>query len=676
MELSAEVVAAASWRDRGSQWTADQIGSKAAGLSRMPCSWTPAWLVVRPQGRRDQWTPALRELLDRAEQWIVVRSNGPHESLRPAEGKTSVVPARLDAVQAAVAEGTAHVDSWPLLQAAVDPVVFGVLSNERRVSRDRGQFAVEGPVNLLGPELRSISPASDSPRRGALTASNVLALHRRLRDVAAALARVAHGQEIRCEWAWDGDRLWVLQADVLPTRSVIRRSWLDDPVGPPPEFGTSAATATSPKLASIRLFAGLGWPVVPSIEIPVAEWEIGKSRRRIERAGLSPSPERPVVVRTDLRGADTEHLLPTSTPCSSWRALDRFVGNVIGAQRKETAPGPDLVLLIAPFVDARAGAWAYADPSTDRTQVDALWGHPDGLQTLGHDTYVVDSGAERVRRCVRHKPACVRPRGAGWRLESIEPPWDWRPVLSRQEVKQAATWATELASHLRSPVHVLILARIAGRRGPTAMLPLFSHTLRAPRHTGIAPSGIQTLRISRPADLRRRPPRHVAALLFEPGPKHLRDVELLRSTAEASKRWDLPVVLRGSQLGHAFYVLRAEGADVFVGVQSRDTSDFVCCLITQVSGISRVASLPGHIAVRCAERQVQSLIAMGSPAAEVSEAQRSLDLAEQATKQQLRPRDLADLPMLRQEVTEPPWAELDVLGHPASFLAESHAAAA
>lgn len=583
--------------------SSQEVGSKAAGLTVLPTAWVPRWLVIcDPEPDWSSARLACAGLLDAWSGWLLVRSNGPLERARPAAGHTAVLSGDdLDGVLSAIARATADGD-WPIVQRAVDPALLGVMSNERRVASNPTEWVVEAPVHLTGPAVlpirASFCPATDEALRAADSTELVAALAR----VAACLSERMPGN-VRCEWAWDGSTVWVLQADVQPSLpSGEGDAWLERPPGTsrPRRCGLPPEPGGWPKADSFRLFARLGLPTQSTVAVSGAQWRAELAAGLLSDADLLPDPEHPVSVRTDTRD-DVELGLPASGPCEDRETLEDFMRAAARGFERAELNDEDWAFLVSGWVDARVAAWAAATPDRAPILIDSIWGHADGLQALPHDRFEVRLDERRVSEYVRYKPLMLRVTARERQYLPLGERWDWSATLTRAELFTIAGWAQLIADELGAPTQLLVLAAINAKRTAGAMLPLFVLPAQPSGTPAWHPHSTQP--IVRAADVKDLPPGTSSVMLRLPA-SSLRDVRELRSIAQACVRASLPIIVPGSELGHTLYVLRAAGAQaVAAGEMPAPAEGWVTCVMLRRDSFSRIVSLPGSEALAFARRR-------------------------------------------------------------------------
>lgn len=631
-----------------------EVGEKAAGLLALPRAWVPAFAVVsQPLARRLEDDalgefPILLANQDREaiERWLfgptahlVIRSDGPAESNTPGGGTSLICEANWEGLRRGFERyrRASPQLGMPIVQVAINPALLGVMSNARRNSRRAEEWLVEGILNLKAPGTVRIH--ADRPARARhLLADSRRDLQKALRAVCSRLT--VQSRRYRCEWAWDGTRVWMLQSDQVPEGGCdpaavrylnargpeVPRKVAEDPeeMMHGERFG---------KLASRRSFARLGLPLVPLRARTAEEWRAGDDANDLFEELLT-AWRSPIVVRTDVAGESTPFLLPTSAPLRSASKLGDFVRDAVGALEADGAPAGDILLLFSPLLPAHVSALIYADAKTGKARIDSLWGFPDGLLNLPHDSFTVAAGRVAGRE-IRYKPACLLLERDQVRRRRLGPPYDWEPSLRTDEVKLLARWGNELSELWNEPTALMALCRVSGRAGPRACFPFHSWSA-APGEDGdaqvVAPVA---LTIEGAADLKREIPSGTTVRLnLERGLD--RDVKLIEAIGLWAARSEATLLFSGSLLGHTRALLEGAGAVVISPDQAEiDWSDYRAAIVATKGGLRRV---------RMVERE-----------------------AVKSSNRRCGPGGLSNVP----DISESPAAtplELDVEGQPAMFM--------
>jgi predicted house-cleaning noncanonical NTP pyrophosphatase (MazG superfamily) len=561
---------------------------------------------------------------------VLVRSNAITEDLSQrgrfrSLGTNSSLSDVLTAVASMVRENRAS-PMRPILQPAIEPAIVGHMSNERRVSQFRDSWLVEWssrPSDILLQQRLRARQAQNWP--SILAARTEAEVNGRLRLVAGYLKNTQC--RWHCEWVWDGTRVWIVQVDSIPSTALgeadsyllSSEAWSPDfePAAPQFVHFSSLPSQTWKKLRRPKTFLDAGLPSANVFVLPANEWlEGSSSRQMLIEADLKRLLNERVVIRTDIADSipHEDLLLPTSPATKDFQELVRYMRDAACWFEKNGIPPSSWAYLFAYLVPARASAMVHAYPAGRRVRVDAIWGYPDGLLYLAHDSYFYDTKTHEIITKKRYKGTCLLAEGDGWIPMTVGTPLDWAPTLNNDEVQTLAQWGLRLSNHLNHEIQLMALAKIAGIRGPSACLPWHYNTLTIPTYRESLeslPLAGNYIEIRNEDDLNSLA-NHAAsdlgkiAIRIKPDPTLLRSAAFLRQTAATAARLKLPLLCEGSLLAHAYYIMDAEGATVIPittveppsasDVHHKIVRDNIPVIIEQAGSLARVTRVDRAIA--------------------------------------------------------------------------------
>ena len=601
----------------GAGWVNDPtivalIGRKALGLSLFPAAWCPPFVVLSSDAH-ERWaacgggTDAHTVLAAAAEaievisrEWrgswprgLILRSSaetetledrGAHASLRLAGDFGSV---QVENALGAMFTSFGRPDPGRLaviIQPLAGEGAMGHLSNERRVSKTVNQWRWE----RLSPD----------PNQGRLNSQRD-----RVPDPAASLA-VASGSLLRTfgavgrwvtglgrgpahlEWIHDGRCLWLLQLDFeleQPDDGVDPHAWLRDidhqpPGSLPPDsllspVDLAPTTPSGPwrKIENVRRFAAARQEPYPPLAAITGDRFLSAlaSGRETLEADLETFAHGRVVCRTDCKteGVGRENLPRTNTVASS-TAVEEMRA-FLDRMAEAGAPAADVCFLAHKFIPARTGAWAKTDPASPIVRIDSLWGVPDGLQYLPHDTIDCDARRRAVSaERLRYKPRFIQ--------ECTDGSWQdlrvMRSLARSRSLSSADAVAISVASHAIAsragkPMLIMWFCGIPAELGIGRNLPWFSMppapaaTLRSdavsPRWPRTILRTLEDVKAAVDEGATRR------VLVLDPEVALFRDDKnFLSAVIALARRDNCPVQLAGSTLAHAHYQLEKAGVSV------------------------------------------------------------------------------------------------------------------
>jgi predicted house-cleaning noncanonical NTP pyrophosphatase (MazG superfamily) len=564
---------------------------------------------------------------------IIARSNAAIEDIELRGAYTSYpVQGTMDGAIAAVGmvlEQGADVLMAVILQPLVSPSWAGHMSNERRLARSTDTWLIEGLTEGESSSqhyIRAVTDAATAP----LVARTKPMVATALKKVAGRLKALSPFR-FHCEWVWNGERVWIVQADSADAASTIApaNDYLRSKDSPGPPFTPTVLKhfkdvddlAIWRKLRRPGIFSSLGMPTAEVYLLRGDHWMTPSLRGRLV-GDFTAMCSHPVVVRCDVAESanSDETLLPTSSATTKVEDLITFCDATASDLQSKGLKDVDWAFLLARLVPARASAMVHARPGSKRVQVDSLWGFPDGLLHFPHDSSFFYPGAKQVKKFVRYKGTCLLPKGSAWEPCRVDAPHDWQPVLSDIEITTLADWARRLADKVDREVQLMALARIGGQRGPSACLPWHYTDWAVPTFEQsmltlplLPKLGI----IGSTEDLRRFREgalKDIAAYLIRPRAEFLRDTTFLQASAELAASQKKPIYFEGSLLGHAYYLMRHTGATVIPvsPVEPRGdrrmyhklVRDRIPVIIQETGGIARVRQLPRSDALQLLKQKL------------------------------------------------------------------------
>jgi predicted house-cleaning noncanonical NTP pyrophosphatase (MazG superfamily) len=467
-----------------------------------------------------------------------------------------------------------------VVQQFEQPKLYGHLSNERRVSRNRNRWLceIESPVVGVEPvpmKFDAVSSGEHSLER--LDCSSDDQLVRMLKHVAGWTLQNQRAR-FHYEWVWDGSRLWIVQRDVEeeihgrpPATSHTSRQFSSAPTALSIFVEATAAKGNWKKTESLRLFQKAELPAarlyVLEHERTLAELGNGtvSSKLRDDLKALLASP---IVFRTDVLTSESlpAFLSPRSgTLFDVETATAWLIAKAKMLIDKGATPG-EFCFIAHRYISARSAAISLSRPKNPRVKIDAIWGFPDGLLCFPHDSFEVAANARVITsRQVRSKPFFLKENQSGaWVRERCPAPWDWKPSLTDGEIIEIAKHSKRLASFLGEPVEIMSFVGVDVKTGYPAILP-WIHIADVPTAQQEANAfhyAGKPFTITNSADLARlkeviarEQERQKVTIRLRPAPHLLRSKEFVDEVAAAARELKIPVQLEGSILSHIYYML-------------------------------------------------------------------------------------------------------------------------
>jgi predicted house-cleaning noncanonical NTP pyrophosphatase (MazG superfamily) len=589
---------------QASEILAGNVGQKAFGLLCSPAAWVPVFFVVDGTVPLDEAaiTAAAEGLGLTIGASVYVRSNGTLEGIEQ-RGSLDSAAAEVGALVAVMRDlqsqpvwqqqaklGAIHF----IVQAQIEVLKKGHLSNERRLNRHTRDWSVEvvqGEVSTLG--VRKWRDAST--RRGrALKSATKIEIYRALRSIAAWVGK----RRAHVEWVWDGKTVWLVQLDELmpkvggshPDAIVAGYRRADVLPGELKAFrvATSVDMATYKKLANAKLYESLGYIMPPFYVLSnhyVRQLLSGHIPQEVAD-DLKQLCGAPFVLRTDAVGLahDKRQMLPRSDELRSQSAAIEWLRARFSELPEALAEAEEVVLIGHHFIPAAASAWSSAYPDKRAVRIESLWGIPEGLYYFAHDVKLVDTAeidASNVKpdKCrvawhrERYKEKFIAPDESGaWRVQRTTEGPDWSPCIPKQEIAaEIAAMSRRIAAAHGAPVVVMWFIDVAASATKSKIIPWYHEDWKgqgakaSPVHKT---AGEQTREIAKLRDyetlrLDVASGTRVARVLINPEEGDLvRKPEFLRDFAAHAKANGYVIELSGGLLSHAYYMLTKEGCIV------------------------------------------------------------------------------------------------------------------
>ncbi|WP_380787120.1 hypothetical protein [Sphingomonas sp. R86521] len=587
-----------------------RVGRKGAGLSVLPALWTPPFFFI-DVSVFEKWRAAADDvrdevLIDSAEiaaelarRWdptwhkgLVVRSSATDETLRE-RGANTTLELAADYDAAMIVRAMAQIYSGfsagggtgsmaLVVQARVPNLVMGHISNEQRVSRTVNHWMWEQePADTGNGRFNSQREKNiDVETALGTVASRQSGLVSSLRRVGR-WATLLRAGRTHLEWGATSNRLWLYQLDFeedQPDEGVDPTAFLRAgdifPPGPlpvgsivkvAPTDGSSGWSKIDKTASFINCVSG----VYPSLVYVTGDLLTAQPEIQVRLVDdLRIFARDRIVCRTDCRDKTIPSLnLPRTQTVSSNDAVDFMYRVLSEFEQRGVAPN-DVCFVLHKFIPSVTAAWAVARPGGSIVRVDSLWGLPDGLQYLPHDSYEYDLTSNRQSTERTHyKHAFLQETKTGtWAVVRILRKSTRGRSLPQADLAEVARITQQIANDKNDDVQIMWFCAVPPETGLTRNIPWFS--MKPHAQVARQPSVSPTLRrfiIASLEDL--NDAEHIepgrAILMLEPDdPELFRSQIFLDRIIEVAERRNLPVALTGSILSHAFYVLEKAGLTV------------------------------------------------------------------------------------------------------------------
>jgi len=516
-----------------------------------------------------------------------------------------------------VVNSTGQKPTAVVVQAYLQPTQRGEFGNLLRVSKTRDHWELTthtaaGAIISSRLNTQRDSAASD---REPLSARPRLSQERLFGSVAAWINNVlvcGHSTRLNCEWISRNETFFIVQIDaededfigVNPFQLRI------EPIYEPP--AGSAATlraAESPgiahwdKLKVLEDLWGDGIEHRPHL-FYAAVSDIPESNASDRFAALVRDFEQligpnNIVVRTTVKSSCDKVLnLPRTECLSPVQAAEWCV-----AQKKELrGTGHDLssiAFVMHRYIASRSSAWARADPADPTVEINGIWGLPDALQYCPYDIWEVHVPTSSATDYPEYKSNMLLAQEDGsWKYVRTKNEIARALSVTRKDAGDIAERTYAIARRLGQPCHVMWLVGCIDQNGESFNVPWYwVHAYKTEknedrsRHISFVVSDRASLARLKDVDLEVG---HYMIVLRPDKPALFRDNDFLKEVGKMAREQEMPIVLEGSTLAHAYYQLVRDGCTVIA------TGEKEYSRVRKNTPLGKIVrdKIPGRIAAR------------------------------------------------------------------------------
>jgi hypothetical protein len=607
---------------RNNRRTIDIFGVKTLGLHRLPPKWTPPYFVfpsnlrvrfyrsingspqelsdILTDDEKEQILSAIKNLSENGKWQLILRSSANTEGIaHRGTFKSCVTKPELCDVLSGLRSifSQEGVNDKTKIGVIVQKYIqstksIGHLSNERRLSPDHKNWLCEFETTEFdySPIKIQIDPKEqflNNLKQSHLECTSFDELSITFRSIAAWSLQAK--ARMHFEWVWDGNILWLVQADEDTTKvdkgpfsaSIDVSSSSRGIQFQVLEAATNIKTGIWQKVDSLKIFQECG---LQTVEIWVLhDRKVLSDLQQGRISGKLASDLRkllfaPIVIRTDISSTNTEDklFLPHSESISNLRDATSFLVSSYKNQLGLKEVGSNLCYLIHSFIPASSSALCAADPQNDSILVESIWGLPDGLQYCSHDSFkFYKRGKGEIISHIRHKDSIFDVDTEGrWRLRKLGMPWDWRPSLEETEARIIAQGSAKISSYIAKPIHVMWLAGVDSQKKsscfPWHILSKSSPLTEISLRRQVDTKNLLEIVVKNELDLEKIRNRAVLKnqimkiINLKPSERLLRSKSFLFNVSKVASELGIQVLLEGSILSHAFYILKRQGVNVVV----------------------------------------------------------------------------------------------------------------
>ncbi|MFI4933493.1 MAG: hypothetical protein ACHP7N_02650 [Caulobacterales bacterium] len=581
-----------------------QIGTKAAGCLTLPRAWTPAFAIVPVDvvATVSAQTP-LSDKLDKTDLEriralagdggeVIVRSSvvdesiwdrGTYVSVKICTGSEDFLPTLDQAASEVVASAQSRAIGL-IIQRYVGPVTQGEFGNLQRISKTRDQWEVSATDRtgvMTRQRLNSQRDTAADPELPIFARSGV-SRERLFGSIAAWLNNElvrGKSRRLNCEWLTDNKQFFLVQIDEED----------EDLRGINP-FQLRVPACSWPSACDghyLKVAEGDALNEWDKLKVLKELWEESSARKPVlfylrlsdlpgeaDRRALDALKQdfhdliggSGIIVRTSVAA---EHAKIANLPHTECLTPEGAVAWCMKTAAKLRADhdSSTLAFVAHRFIAARASAWARADPNNPIVEIHSLWGLPDALQYCPYDIWEVHVPTNVATDYADYKSDMLVPKGdGGWEHARVKNEVARSNSITSTEARDIAARSLAIADRLSRPCHIMWFVGCTDPGGVRFSMPWY-WTEAHPAERNHDRATYRTITVSDAESLERfvalDGPRHRQALALKPTDLDLmRDTRFIIRVGEAAKAAEVPIILAGSTLAHAYYQLRKLGCTV------------------------------------------------------------------------------------------------------------------
>jgi predicted house-cleaning noncanonical NTP pyrophosphatase (MazG superfamily) len=582
----------------------NEYGVKGATSLAIPRAWTPPFALLSSPAVKliDASTPlsSVVQAADMARilalagpaKALIIRSSvigesiwdrGTYRSVYVEATAANLLERLDDAVREVVASAQGRAAGL-MVQRFVRPVSQGEFGNLQRISKTRDHWEVS-TLEPSGPmarqRLNSQRDQAADPSQP-LTVRSRVARERLFGSIGAWLNNellLGRSQRLNCEWITDNRQFFLVQID-----EEDEDIWGVNPfqVRIPPAIRPQANSGHFLKLADaaalkawdkLQVLDELWEPdaahkptlfFVPMAELPVKAGKkaIGALEDDFQRL-IGPTG---IIVRTSVKaGAEKLPNLPR-TECLSPEAAAQWCLKTAAKIGKDH-DRDDFAFVAHRFVAARASAWARAELGNPIVEINSLWGLPDALQYCPYDIWEVHVPTGVATDYTDYKSdMLVSGDDGSWEYVRVKNELARGNSIGSTEAKDIASRSLLIAERLERACHIMWFVGCVEQDGTTFNIPWY-WTNSHPAERNHDRAAYRVFTVSDQTSLKRfiewDGARMRQALALRPTNLNLmRDTQFIVEVGTAAKDAEVPIILSGSTLAHAYYQLRKLGCTV------------------------------------------------------------------------------------------------------------------
>ncbi|RWX78577.1 hypothetical protein EPK99_08200 [Neorhizobium lilium] len=575
-----------------------RFGPKAATLATLPRVWTPPFALVAWDVCRSDGTGLLPDEVSRIEKIagltgkLYVRSSVVGETIWERGTYSSVLiptvgplfEADLNKAIAEVVESANGQKVGFVLQSYVEPKARGEFGNLLRISKTRDHWELSTETNGITSRLRINTQRDEAANDDAsIEMRPRLARERIFGSIAAWLNTYllrSTSVRVNCEWIADLENIYLVQIDeededlsgLNPFQ--VRVAPVHQPAASHGQYLLCADENAIEQWDKLRVLKELWEPdakekptlfYVPLSSLSNATLAGDASELEADFRKLI-GPDNIVVRTSGLASAEKKSNLDRTEGLTPAEAANWCLSTYVKF-KAERGHVDDLAFVAHRFMAARAAAWVRAEPGNPIVEINSLWGLPDALQYCPYDIWEIHVPTQSSTEYPEYKShMLVAKESGGWEYRRIKNELCRSLSIGSKEALDLANRTAAIASRMGKSCHVMWFVGCINERGQSFNIPWY-WTNAHETERNIDRSNYQVFIVAGAEDLEKFKavpgPRTRQAIELRPTDQSLmRDMKFIGAVGATARELNIPVILAGSTLAHAYFELGRQGCTV------------------------------------------------------------------------------------------------------------------
>lgn len=592
----------------------ERVGMKAYGLSCLPHFWVPQFFVINADDLEYLLQQNQQIILNELNnlEWsddlaLYVRSSAADETINQRGTYQSYETSAQNLIETLkIALNYSKQFNCKLhwiIQKKVATKAKGHLSNERRVGKDLRDFVLETESSSSQAiKNKAVRPWRDGELATLkkLNCKDQVSIDKNIKPVM--LWTYEKKIRLHFEWVWDGNQIWIVQADqcnrekgeipenlLLQKNNIIELNYSDLKVF---RKVNEQDFKSFKKLDNARIYKkDLGFELVDFYILDISS--------EIESLiNNSPSKEiimdldlllnqGPLVIRTDKKNKEKQ-MLPRSDELRNTESVIEWFSQILKNDHSHIVKNVhEYIFIFHNFIPAIASAWSFAEPNKRTVRIEALWGIPEGMYWFSHDVYEVDTqnidtttaskntNKFKISSRVRYKDRFIAPNEHGkWITYKTDERCDWKDTLNEKDICTGiAINSRKLADLVNEPVNIMWFIKAYKNNNIIKYMPWYHHRFELDKSKIVNVSKfkqpdryisyIYTLDDWR--RIKNDTERLIDRLIILPREEEIvRNDTFIEEISEYALEKNIVIELHGGILSHAFYILQKNGCKVEV----------------------------------------------------------------------------------------------------------------